>query len=131
MKGIANLTILSLLRALHKALISRGYSSAVATPRGLNVAGSLSTMNNNLSFYPSDIAFANVDLVTTQDDEEIVVKARKAIKLFGTHVSTRYYISRKEDKKSEISLRLSPTLRILWQSCRLVAIWSKIKLLRG
>lgn len=71
-------TSLSLLRALHKALISRaGYSSAGATPRGVTISGSLSNVHNNISLYPSDIAFASVDLVTSPDDDEIIVKARR------------------------------------------------------
>nr|XP_039254303.1 uncharacterized protein LOC120331298 [Styela clava] len=71
-------TSLSLLRALHKALMFRaGQHSAAATPRGISGSASILNVHSSISLYPSEVAFSNHDLVTTSDDDEIIVKARK------------------------------------------------------
>ncbi|XP_076804370.1 uncharacterized protein LOC143448475 isoform X2 [Clavelina lepadiformis] len=69
-------TSLSIFLALWKSINAPKTGEDFVSPR-VPHAASVTCSHSNIALYPSDITFANVDLVTTVDDDDNVVKSRK------------------------------------------------------
>ena len=66
----------SVFSALYKSIKSPKTNGVVSTPRPHHVT-SVAGNHSSIALYPSDVTFSSVDLVTTVDDDDKVIKARK------------------------------------------------------
>ena len=68
---------------MYKAIKSPKTNGLISTPRSLHItprSNQLTSVVGNqssIALYPSEVTFSNVDLVTTVDDDDNVIKARK------------------------------------------------------
>ena len=68
--------VFSVFSALYKAIKAPKTIGIIPTPRAQHVT-SIAGNHSSIALYPSDVTFSSVDLVTTIDDDDKVIKARK------------------------------------------------------